>query len=303
MPPAHAPFGRVLSAMVTPFDAHGSLDTDAAARLATHLVEHGHDGLVISGTTGESPTLSVEENGLLLRAVVDAVGDRARIVAGVGTNNTAHSIELARQAEKVGAAGVLLVVPYYSKPSQAGILNHFRTVTSASDLPVMLYDVPGRTGTRLDEDTYARAAEDSNVVAVKDAVGDLARGVRIMQRTDLAFYSGDDVLNLGWLSHGAVGMVSVVAHVAGNEYAEMVAAVDAGRIGEALDIYRRLLPAVQGIMSGANYGASRAKAALELVGVLGNRVVRPPLAPADEADVTALRAGLEAAGLLQGSAT
>jgi 4-hydroxy-tetrahydrodipicolinate synthase len=293
-----APFGRVLSAMVTPFDTDGGLDVDAAARIATHLVDHGHDGLVISGTTGESPTLSVDEVGRLLRAVIDAVGDRAHIVAGVGSNDTTHSIELARQAEKAGANGALLVTPYYSKPSQLGILHHFQAVVGAAGLPVMLYDVPGRTGVRIDEDTYARAAEDDRIVAVKDAVGDLARGVRIMQRTGLKFYSGDDTLNLAWLTHGGVGIVSVVAHAAGDLYAAMVDHVEAGRVPEAADLYRQVLPLVQAIMTGPNYGATMAKAALELLGVTTNRVVRAPLEAADQADVARLRDALVATGLL-----
>jgi 4-hydroxy-tetrahydrodipicolinate synthase len=299
MPPASsAPFGRVLSAMVTPFDVDGGLDVDAAAAVAAHLADHGHDGLVISGTTGESPTTSVDENGRLLRAVIDAVGDRLNVVAGVGSNDTAHSVELARQAEKVGASGALLVTPYYSKPSQAGVLHHFQTVVGAAGLPVMLYDVPGRTGVQIAEDTYARAAEDDRVVAVKDAVGDLARGVRIMQRTGLSFYSGDDVLNLAWLVHGASGIVSVVAHAAGDQYAALVAAVGGGRLEEALAIYRQVLPAVEAIMTGPNYGAPMAKAALEMLGVTSNRVVRSPLLAADDEDCDRLRQGLAAAGLL-----
>lgn len=288
--------------MVTPFDVDGGLDVAAAAAVATHLADHGHDGLVISGTTGESPTTSVEENGRLLRAVIDAVGDRVHIVAGIGSNDTAHSVELARQAEKAGAAGSLLVTPYYSKPSQAGILHHFQTVVGAAGLPVILYDVPSRTGVQIAEDTYARAAEDERVVAVKDAVGDLARGVRIMQRTGLSFYSGDDALNLAWLVHGGSGIVSVVAHAAGDLYAALVAAVLAGRLEEALGLYRQVLPAVDGIMTGPNYGAPMAKAALEMLGVTSNRVVRSPLASADDEDCARLRRGLVAAGLLDGSA-
>ncbi len=298
-----APFGRVLTAMVTPFADDGSLDLDAAARIATYLVDHGHDGLVVSGTTGESPTTSLTECGSLLEVVIDAVGDRAHVVAGVGSNDTAHSVDLARQAEKLGAAGALIVTPYYSKPSQAGILHHFETVVAAADLPVMVYDVPGRTGVQLAEDTYARAAEHDRVVAVKDAVGDLARGVRIMARTGLAFYSGDDALNLAWLTHGAVGMVSVIGHAAGDVHAELVAQVDAGRVTEALALYRRLSPVVQAIMTGPNYGAPLAKAALQLLGVSGNRVVRPPLMAADDDDVARVRAGLVTAGLLPSDAS
>ena len=232
LPPA--PFGRVLTAMVTAFADDGSVDLDATARVAEHLADHGHDGVVVSGTTGESPTTSTEEDGRILRAVLEAVGDRVQVVAGVGTNNTAHSVELAAQAEKVGAHGVLLVTPYYNKPTQPGVAAHFEAVANASGLPVMLYDIPGRTGVTISEETYRRVARHDRVVAVKDAVGNLFRGVRIMNDTGLAFYSGDDVLNLGWLTHGACGIVSVVGHVAGDQYATMVDAVDRGDLTTAL---------------------------------------------------------------------
>src|SRR3954449_202897 len=175
---APAPFGRVLTAMVTAFADDGSVDLAGTARVAEHLADHGHDGVVVSGTTGESPTTSTDEDGAILRAVVEAVGDRLTVVAGVGTNNTAHSVELAEQAEKVGADGVLVVTPYYNKPTQEGVLAHFRAVASASDLPVMLYDIPSRAGIPIATDTYQRIAEDEHVVAVKDAVGDLFRGVQ-----------------------------------------------------------------------------------------------------------------------------
>ena len=295
---ASAPFGRVLTAMVTPFTADGSLDLAATAKVAEHLADHGHDGIVVSGTTGESPTTSIEEDGQILRAVIDAVGDRLTVVAGVGTNNTAHSVELAQQAQKAGADGALVVTPYYNKPSQEGLAAHFEAVADASDLPVMLYDIPGRTGVQISEATYARVAKHDRIVAVKDAVGDLYRGVRIMGDTGLAFYSGDDVLNLGWLTHGGCGVVSVVGHVAGNEYAAMVAAVDKGALAEALDIYRRLVPVVDAIMNKAP-GAMMAKAAMELLGVLPNRAVRSPLLPASDELVSDLRAVLVTAGLLE----
>ena len=212
----NAPFGRVLTAMATAFHDDGSVDLDGTAAIARHLVEHGHDGVVVSGTTGESPTTTVPEDGEILAAVVDAVGDRASVVAGVGTNSTAHSLELALQAEKIGADGLLLVTPYYNKPSQTGVLHHFRTVAEATGVPVMLYDVPGRTGTTIALETYAAAKEIETVVAVKDAVGDFARGVRLIEM-GYAVYSGDDVANLAWLAHGAAGFVSVVGHVAGDE--------------------------------------------------------------------------------------
>ncbi len=221
--------------MVTAFADDGSVDVEATARVATHLADNGHDGIVVSGTTGEAPTTSTEEDAQILRAVIDAVGDRVKVVAGVGTNNTAHSIELAEQAFKVGADGLLLVSPYYNKPTQEGVTAHFEAVARATELPVMLYDIPGRTGITIAEDTYKRVAENPRIVAVKDAVGNLFRGVRIMEDTGLAFYSGDDVMNLGWLTHGGCGVVSVVGHVAGNEYAAMVRALEAGDLAEALD--------------------------------------------------------------------
>ena len=295
---APAPFGRVLTAMVTPFTADGAVDLEAAARLAERLVDIGNDGVVVSGTTGESQTTSTEEDGALLRAVLEAVGDRATVVAGVGTNNTAHSVELAVQAEKIGAHGTLLVTPYYSKPTQEGLTAHFETVADAAGLPVMLYDIPGRTATLIAEDTYRRVAEHDRIVAVKDAVGDLCRGVRIMDATGLAFYSGDDVLNLGWLTHGAVGLVSVVGHVAGRHYAAMVDAVDRGYLDAALTIYRKLVPVVDVIMNRAQ-GAMTAKAALELQGVLTNRAVRLPLVPVGDDLVAEIRSVLTAAGLLE----
>ncbi|GAB2753480.1 4-hydroxy-tetrahydrodipicolinate synthase [Nocardioides pakistanensis] len=297
-PLAPAPFGRVLTAMVTAFADDGSVDLDATARVAVHLADTGHDGVVVSGTTGEAPTTSTEEDGKILRAVIDAVGDRVKVVAGVGTNNTAHSVELAEQAFKIGADGVLLVTPYYNKPTQEGVAAHFEAVAAASELPVMLYDIPGRTGVQIAEDTYKRVAENDRIVAVKDAVGDLYRGVRIMEATGLAFYSGDDVQNLGWLTHGAAGIVSVVGHVAGREYAAMVRAVEAGELAEALAIYRRLVPVVGAIMTKAP-GAMMAKAAMQLLGVLDNRNMRLPLVPAGDDLVALLRTELVDAGLLE----
>jgi len=298
---APAPFGRVLTAMVTAFKDDGSVDLDGTARVATHLADHGHDGIVVSGTTGEAPTTTTDEDGRILRAVLEAVGDRVTVVAGVGTNNTAHSVELARQAEKVGAHGVLLVTPYYNKPSQEGVAAHFETVANASALPVMLYDIPGRAGITIAPDTYKRVAEHECVVAVKDAVGDLYRGVRIMSETGLAFYSGDDVLNLGWLTHGASGVVSVVGHVAGERYAAMVQAVDSGDLAGALEIYRGLVPVVDAVMNKAP-GAMMAKAAMQLLGVLPNRNMRLPLVPASDDLVENLRTTLTTSGLLEETA-
>ncbi len=293
-----APFGRVLTAMATAFHEDGSVDLESTARIAAHLVEHGHDGVVVSGTTGESPTTSVVEDGQILAAVKDAVGARATVVAGVGTNSTAHSVELAQQAEKLGADGLLLVTPYYNKPGQTGVLHHFRQVVEATDVPVMLYDVPARTGTTIALETYEAAIAWDNVVAVKDAVGDFARGVRLTQ-LGYAVYSGDDIANLAWLAHGACGVVSVLGHVAGDETRAMVDAYDEGDPARALEIFTQLLPAIDAVMGVANYGATTAKAALQLLGVLDNRRVRGPLVALDDDEVGALRTGLAAAGLIR----
>ena len=296
--PASGPrFGRMLTAMATAFDNDGSVDLEGTARIASYLVDHGHDGVVVSGTTGESPTTTVSEDGDILRAVIDAVGDRASVVAGVGTNATAHSVELARQAEKLGADGLLLVTPYYNKPGQAGVLHHFREVVGATDVPVMLYDVPGRTGTQIALETYETLRGLPSVVAVKDAVGDLRRGVRLTQ-LGYAVYSGDDAANLGWLAHGACGFVSVVGHAVGDDLRAMVDAYEADDPARALAVYTRMLPAIDAIMGVANYGATTAKAALQLLGVLDNRAVRGPLVALDDDEVAALRTGLVAAGVL-----
>jgi 4-hydroxy-tetrahydrodipicolinate synthase len=292
------PFGRVMTAMVTPFDDAGNVDFDAAVALATHLVDHGHDGLVVSGTTGESPTVDPREQRDLLRAVVGAVGDRASIVAGAGTNDTAHSVKLARNAEAAGAAGLLVVTPYYSKPSQDAILAHFRTIADATGLPVMMYDIPGRTGVKLASDTLALAAEHDRIVAVKEASGDLYAGSWLLRTTDLAIYSGDDALNFAWLALGAAGIVSVIGHVAGQRLAELVTAVDKGDLEYARELDRSLLPAVEAIMTRAP-GLVMAKAALELQGLLPNRNVRAPHLPATDAQVAELRRGLVAANILE----
>ncbi|MGI8524057.1 MAG: 4-hydroxy-tetrahydrodipicolinate synthase [Nocardioides sp.] len=291
-----APFGRMLTAMATAFTDDGAVDLDGTAAIAAYLVDHGHDGVVVSGTTGESPTTSVSETGEILRAVKDAVGDRATVVAGVGANATAHSIELAKQAEKLGADGLLLVTPYYNKPGQSGVLQHFHQVVAATGTPVMLYDVPGRTGTTIALDTYARIKGDT-VVAVKDAVGDYARGIKLRD-LGYAIYSGDDIANLGWLAHGAVGVVSVVGHVAGHQIRSIIEDFLDGNTTAALKTFARLLPANEAIMGVDNYGATTAKAALQLLGVLENRNVRGPLVPLTDDEVAALRAGLQASGLL-----
>lgn len=293
---AGGPFGRMLTAMITPFTADGALDTDGAARLATYLVDElRNDGLVISGTTGESPTTSNEEKDRLLRAVVEAVGDRAAVVAGVGTYDTAHSRELAQQAERAGADGLLVVTPYYNKPPQEGLVAHFTAVADATGLPVMLYDIPGRTGTPIATQSLIRLAQHPRIVAVKDAKADFRASSEVMAATDLVFYSGDDILNLPWLSVGAAGFVSVVGHVVGDRLHEMIDAYLAGRVTEARQIHLDLLPVVIGIMT-RTQGAIMAKAALRLLGLPGGGT-RLPLIDATQAQIEQLRTDLVAGGV------
>jgi 4-hydroxy-tetrahydrodipicolinate synthase len=285
--------------MVTPFTADGALDLAAAARLASYLIDRGHDGVVVAGTTGEAPTLTDREHADLVRTVVDAVGDRAAVVAGVGTNDTAHTLQLARGAAEAGAAGLLLVTPYYSKPPQAGILAHFRATADATDLPVMLYDIPGRTGTKIAAETLRRAAEHPRIVAVKDASGALFEGAELIRDTDLSIYSGDDALNLPWLSLGAVGIVSVVSHLAGRLFADLVGAALAGDLATARSVNADLLSLITVTMT-RTQGAIMAKAGLVEQGVLSQGRVRAPLVAASPDLVDDLRHELKALGLLEG---
>ena len=289
-----APFGRVLTAMVTPFTAEGELDLDRAASLADSLVAQGNDGLVVSGTTGESPTTSDEEKAALLRAVVDAVGDRAHVLAGVGTNDTRHSTELARAAEKAGATGLLVVTPYYSKPPQEGLVAHVETVAGATALPVMLYDIPGRTGVALHTETLVRLAEHPQVVAVKDAKDDLAATSAVLARTDLAYYCGTDQLNLPLLAIGAVGMVSVISHVVTPALVEMVRAYDTGDVARARELHLRLQPVSTGMFR--TQGVILAKAALALLGTPVGPV-RLPLVDATDEQRALLADDLAAGGV------
>jgi len=286
----------MLTAMITPMTADGALDADGAARLATYLVDDmRNDGLVISGTTGESPTTSNDEKDGLLRAVIGAVGDRAAVVAGVGTNDTAHTIELARAAERAGADGLLVVTPYYNKPPQNGLVAHFTAVADATGLPVMLYDIPGRTGTPIATESLIRLAQHPRIVAVKDAKGDLGASSQVMLATDLVYYSGEDMLNLPMLALGATGFVSVVGHVVGDRLHEMIDAHTAGRVGEALAIHRELLPVYIGVMT-RTQGVITTKAALRMLGLPGGPV-RPPLADATSQQAEQLRTDLVAGGV------
>ncbi len=292
------PFGAVGTAMVTPFTEDGhEVDLDAAARLAAHLVEHGHDLIVVSGTTGESPTLSDREKLDLARAVRAAVGEDVRVVAGVGTYDTAHSVDLAREHARLGLDGLLVVTPYYSKPSQAGVIAHTTAIADATDLPVMLYDIPGRSGIPLAYETLLRLGEHERILAVKDAKADLQQATLVMAQTDLAYYSGEDGLNLPWLVIGAAGIVSVVGQVAGDLETQLIEAVDASDLDAAREAHRRLAPLVEAIMDRMP-GAVAAKAALHLQGVLPHAAMRGPHVPADADQLRALSAALDAAGLL-----
>ena len=289
------PFGRLLTAMVTPFTADGALDLDGAAALATYLVDDlRHDGLVVSGTTGESPTTTDAEKADLLRVVLDAVGDRAAVLTGVGTFSTEHTGALAAQAADLGAHGVLVVTPYYSKPPQAGLLQHFRRVADATDLPVMLYDIPHRAGVAIATDTMLRLAEHPRIVAVKDAKGDLTATATVTAATDLAYYSGDDPLTLPLLSVGAVGVVGTSTHFSGLGARAMIEAYLAGDVQRALDLHRQLLPIFTGVF--ATQGVILVKAGLALQGrPVGG--LRSPLVEATPEQTAALAQALAAAGL------
>jgi 4-hydroxy-tetrahydrodipicolinate synthase len=274
----------------------GSLDLEGAQKLAAHLVDNGNDGLVVNGTTGESPTTTDSEKVDLVRVVVEAVGHRAHVIAGAGSNNTAHSVESARAAAKVGAHGLLIVTPYYNKPPQEGILAHFTTVADATELPVMVYDIPGRTGVPIHTQTLLRMAVHPRIVAVKDAKGDLFAASQVMSETDLQWYSGDDALNLAHLTQGAVGIVSVVGHLASGQYAEMIASVGQGNLVRAIEIHRRLIPAVNAVMN-ITQGPITVKAALHDRGVIASDAVRLPLIPATNDQLAYVRTGLQQSGL------
>ncbi|MEU6114989.1 4-hydroxy-tetrahydrodipicolinate synthase [Streptomyces sp. NPDC047117] len=288
------PFGRVLTAMVTPYTADGALDLDGAQQLAAHLVDAGNDGLVVNGTTGESPTTSDAEKAQLVRAVVEAVGDRAFVVAGAGTNDTRHSLELARAAQDAGAHGLLAVTPYYSKPPQEGLFRHFSAIADATDLPVMLYDIPGRSGVPINTETLVRLAEHPRIVANKDAKGDLGRASWAIARSGLAWYSGDDMLNLPLLSVGAIGFVSVVGHVVTPELRALLEAHVTGDVTKAKEIHQKLLPVFTGMFR--TQGVITTKAALNLQGLPGGPL-RLPLVDLSPEETEQLKVDLAAGGV------
>jgi len=290
------PFGRMLTAMVTPFHADGTLDDVAAAALAVELVDLGNDGIVVNGTTGESPTTTDDEKDRVLRAVLGAVGDRAHVVAGVGSNDTRHTVELARSAEKAGAHGLLVVTPYYNKPPQDGILAHFTAVADATGLPNMLYDIPARTGVAIATETLLRLAEHPQIVANKDAKGDLFSAQQVMSRCELVYYSGDDAMNLPLVAIGAVGAVSVTGHLVADRIAAMVIAHESGDVDLARELNDELVAVTEAIMT-RTQGVIAVKAALEHQGRPGGGAVRLPLLPMPSADRKVLVQGLADGGV------
>ncbi|HUL99824.1 MAG TPA: 4-hydroxy-tetrahydrodipicolinate synthase [Mycobacterium sp.] len=290
-----AQLGTVLTAMVTPFDADGALDLPAAARLATHLIDSGCDGLVVSGTTGEAPTTTDDEKLVLLRTVLDAVGDRARVIAGAGTYDTAHSVHLAKACEAEGAHGLLVVTPYYSRPPQAGLLAHFTAIADAVALPVLLYDIPPRSVIPIEFDTIRRLAYHPNIVGVKDAKGDLHGGAEIIASTGLAYYSGDDPLNLPWLAMGATGFISVISHLAPAQMRHLLSAFESGDIATARKINVSLSPLCAALKRLG--GVTMSKAGLRLQGIdVGDP--RLPQVPATAEQIEALAADMRAAAVL-----
>lgn len=299
---AQAIFGEVLTAMVTPFNGDGSLNVTATRKLASHLVEHGSDGLVVCGTTGESPVLSHDEKLTLFETVVDEVGERATVIAGTGTYNTAESIELTKAAAARGVDGCLVVTPYYSKPPQNALLAHFTAIADASSVPLILYDIPPRTNTRIERPTMVKLAEHPNIVADKDAVGNPLETAKLRADLnaagchDFALYSGDDLMLMPHIGSGVVGVVSVCSHLIGAQLKQIISAYNDGKNEEAMRIYLDCLPLMSVIM-GLTTSPIPIKAA---VGMIGFDVGEPrlPLVPPTEEQEAAIRSALEDASLL-----
>lgn len=289
-------FGSLLTAMVTPMTADGAVDLQQSAQLADRLVTDGCDGLVIAGTTGESSTLDDAEKEALFRTVVEAVGSRARVVAGTGSNDTAHTVHLSQLAEKAGAHALLLVTPYYLKPTQTGIQAHFEAAANATSLPVMLYDIPGRAGVPIESETLLRLGEHPRIAAVKDAKADFAAASYVMANSDLSFYSGDDGLTLPWMALGAVGLVGVTTHIDTSRFRQLVDAAAAGDLSTARRLHYELEPLVRGTMTRMP-GAVAAKYILQRQGVLPDATVRLPLSAPTPTEYGLLRADLAEAGM------
>jgi 4-hydroxy-tetrahydrodipicolinate synthase len=292
-----APFGRLITAMITPFAKDGSIDWDGVATLANHLADHGHDAIAVNGTTGEAPTTKSSEKLEIIKVVKSTVGSRVKVLSGAGDNETSYTVEQAKRSADAGADGLLIVTPYYNKPPQAGIEAHFKAVASATELPIMMYDIPGRTGVEIESDTIVRLFELPNIVALKDAKGNLAATSEVIARCGIPVYSGDDILNLPFLSIGAVGFVSVCGHTVGNELKEMLNAWFAGDTARALEIHQKLIPVFKGTFK--TQGAILTKAAMNLMGLPGG-TTRLPLVDATPAQIATLREDLIAGGVQLG---
>ena len=287
-------FGTISVAMVTPFASDGSIDVNRGVELATHLVSQGCDSLVLAGTTGESPTVRGEEKLDLLRAVRSELGDSVKLIAGTGSYDTAATIEFSKASAAAGADSLLVVTPYYSRPSQEGLYQHFTAVADAVDVPICLYDIPSRSVVPIEPETIARLAKHPNVQAVKDAKGDLFAAMELMEQTDLAWYSGDDPLNLAWLASGATGFISVIGHVAARQLKELRNSFDAGDLARAREIAVSLAPLqrAQAQLGGVAF----AKAALKLRG-LNVGSPRLPIVEPNEAEMEQLEKALQEAGV------
>ena len=292
-----APFGRLITAMITPFAKDGSIDWDGVAKLATHLADHGHDAIAVNGTTGEAPTTKSSEKLEIIKVVKSTVGSRVKVLSGAGDNETSYTVEQAKRSADAGADGLLIVTPYYNKPPQAGIEAHFKAVAGATDLPIMMYDIPGRTGVEIESDTIVRLFDLPNIVALKDAKGNLAATSDVIARCGIPVYSGDDILNLPFLSIGAVGFVSVCGHTVGSELKAMLDAWFAGDTARALEIHQKLVPVFKGTFK--TQGAILTKAAMNLMGLPGG-TTRLPLVDATPAQIATLREDLIAGGVQLG---
>jgi len=289
------PFGRLLTAMVTPFDKDGAIDWAGVEKLAQHLVDTGHDGIAVNGTTGEAPTTKSSEKLEIIKVVKKVVGSKIQVLSGAGDNETSYTVEQAKRSQDAGADGLLVVTPYYNKPPQAGIEAHFRAVAAVTDLPIMMYDIPGRTGVEIESDTIVKLFETvENIVALKDAKGNIAATSWVIKRTGIPVYSGDDILNLPFLSVGAVGFVSVCGHTVGLQLKAMLDAWFAGNSAKALEIHQQLLPVFTGTFR--TQGAILTKAAMSLMGLPGG-TTRLPLVDATQEQIEQLRKDLIAGGV------
>jgi 4-hydroxy-tetrahydrodipicolinate synthase len=290
-----APFGRLITAMVTPFNKDGAIDWDGVAKLAQHLVDTGHDGIAVNGTTGEAPTTKSSEKLEIIKVVKSVVGSKIQVLSGAGDNETSYTVEQAKRSQEAGADGILIVTPYYNKPPQAGIEAHFRAVAAATDLPIMMYDIPGRTGVEIESDTIVKLFETvDNIVALKDAKGNIAATSWVIKRCGIPVYSGDDILNLPFLSVGAVGFVSVCGHTVGKDLKAMLDAWFDGDAAKALEIHQKLLPVFTGTFR--TQGAILTKAAMGLMGLPGG-TTRLPLVDATPEQIEQLRKDLIAGGV------